>query len=401
MNTVAATVYAKQGDWDNDNLWFDDDESGLIKEIRGAKARGLHVVLILRVALDHAFPRNRFLWHGLILPKNNELVDSWFAKYESFVTKWARVAEAEGVDVFGIGSEMNALTSTASVDALPNLEDYYLNVVTQELRKTEIRSHQRRISSRHLYASGGIAFDDLDAYLDAQTKELQEWARTVAGGNKGKAVEHINRRRSRLESHWRKLIHQVRNVYTGDVTYAANFDQYKDVTFWDALDFIGVNAYFPLRESYASAATAHLDEELTSGWKRVLDELQTFRETRHLQAKSFLFTEIGYTYRKNTTLAPWARSGFTLLESTEPHRLIIWDDEPLDFRERAAALRALYEANREFLRTLGVADKELIAGLLYWKLSTQPAHLDIEPFVHIIGSPSDDPLIRVWSRFAE
>lgn len=401
MNTVAVTVYAKQGDWDSDNLWFDDDESGLIKEIRGAKARGLNVVLILRIALDHAFPRNRFLWHGLILPKNDELLDSWFTKYESFVTKWAKVAEAEDVDVFGIGSEMNMLASTASVEDLPNLEDYYLNVVTQELRKTEVLSHEANISSRHLYASGGIPFDDLDTYLDAQTKELQEWARTVAGGSKRTAVEHINRRRSRLETHWRDLIRHVRNIYQGDVTYAANFDQYQDVTFWDALDFMGVNAYFPLRQPGASTEPNHLDEELTAGWEKVLDELQTFRSTKDLHEQSFLFTEIGYTYRKNTTLAPWAQSGFTLLESTEPHRFIIWDDEPVDFTERAAALRALYEANREIQRELGKGERALIAGLLYWKLSTQPSHHDIEPFVHILGSPLDDPLSEVWSRFTE
>jgi hypothetical protein len=401
MNTVAVTVYAKQGDWDSDNLWFDDDESGLIKEIRGAKARGLHVVLILRVALDHAFLRNRFIWHGLILPKDDELLDSWFVKYGSFVTKWARVAEAEGVDVFGIGSEMNAITSTASVDSLPNLEDYYLNVVTQELRKTEILSHQGRISSRHLYASGGIPFEDLDAYLEAQTKELQEWARTVAGGSKTAAVEHINRRRSLLESHWRELIGQVRRIYTGDVTYAANFDQYQDVTFWDALDVIGVNAYFPLRRPDASTEPAHLEKELTAGWRNVLRELQSFRATNDLRDRPFLFTEIGYTYRKNTTLAPWARSGFTLIESTKPHRLIIWDDEPVDFTERAAALRALYEANQEIAKELGKKESELIAGLLYWKLSTQPSHIDIEPFVHIIGSSTDDPLSQVWSHFVE
>jgi hypothetical protein len=193
----------------------------------------------------------------------------------------------------------------------------------------------------------------------------------------------------------------VRSIYSGDITYAANFDQYQDVTFWDALDFIGVNAYFPLREPDTSLEPAHLDEELTAGWKKVIDELQEFRETQHLQTTSFLFTEIGYTYRKNTTLAPWARSGFTLLESTKPHRLIVWDGEPLDFKERAAAVRALYKTNQKFARTLASRDKELIAGLLYWKLSTQPAHLDIEPFVHIIGSPTEDPLSQVWSQFAK
>ena len=402
MNTVAVTVYSKQGDWDSDNLWYDDDESGLIKEIRGAKARGLRVVLILRVALDHAFPRNRFLWHGLIMPKSDGLLDSWFAKYRSFVAKWAKVAEAEDVDVLGIGSEMNGLTSTASVDAVPDLENYYLDVVKQELRKSEISSHKGDISSRHLYASGGIAFEDLDAYLDAQASELRQWARAMTSQSHGQTVNHINRRRSRLESHWREIIDQVRNIYGGDVTYAANFDQYQDVSFWDALDFIGVNAYFPLREPVRSTEATHLDEELTTGWKRVLGELQAFRVANHLQEKSFLFTEIGYTYRKNTTLAPWARSGFTLLESEEPHHLIIWDNEPLDFTERAAAIRALYEANQDMENALGSKERELLAGLLYWKLSTQPSHLDIEPFVHILGAtPSEDPLSQEWSRFIE
>jgi hypothetical protein len=402
MNTVAVTVYARQGDWDSDNLWYDADENGLIQEIRGAKSRGLRVVLILRVALDHAFPRNRFLWHGRIMPRNDPLLDSWFAKYRSFVTKWAKVAEAEEIDVLGIGSEMSSLASTASVDALPDLENYYLDVVKQELRKSEISSHEGDISSRHLHASGGIAFKDLDAYLDAQASELQEWARAMTGQGVGQTVDHINRRRSRLESHWRAIIDEVRNIYGGDVTYAANFDQYQDVTFWDALDFIGVNAYFPLREPVRSTEPTGLNEELATGWKRVLGELRSFRVTHQLQDRPFLFTEIGYTYRKNTTLAPWARSGFTLLESEELDRLIIWDDEPLDFTERAGAIRALYEANQEMEKKLGRKERELLAGLLYWKLSTQPSHLDIEPFVHILGtSPSEDPLSQEWSRFIE
>ena len=54
MNTVAVTVYARQGDWDSANLWFDDEAPWVINEIRVAKAHGLKVVLVLRVALDLA-----------------------------------------------------------------------------------------------------------------------------------------------------------------------------------------------------------------------------------------------------------------------------------------------------------------------------------------------------------
>ena len=72
FNTVSVTDYAHHGDWDSYNLWFDGDNAGEVREIRAAKAHGFRVVLILRVALDHAFPRNEFLWHGMIQPKSEE-----------------------------------------------------------------------------------------------------------------------------------------------------------------------------------------------------------------------------------------------------------------------------------------------------------------------------------------
>jgi hypothetical protein len=53
----------------------------------------------------------------------------------------------------------------------------------------------------------------------------------------------------------------------------------------------------------------------------------------------------------------------------------------------------LYQANLD----LG---GDLLAGILYWKLSTEPAHLEVEPFVLIIGDRADDdPLLREMQRF--
>ena len=52
------------------------------------------------------------------------------------------------------------------------------------------------------------------------------------------------------EKEWRNLIQKIRSVYHGQLTYAANFtEEYKQVQFWDALDFIGVQAYFPLSKN--------------------------------------------------------------------------------------------------------------------------------------------------------
>ena len=78
MNTVAVTVYAKQGDWDSTNLWWEEEEPWVIAEARAARRRGLDVALVLRVALDHAFERNKFFWHGMIMPDSDDALNEWF-----------------------------------------------------------------------------------------------------------------------------------------------------------------------------------------------------------------------------------------------------------------------------------------------------------------------------------
>ena len=41
------------------------------------------------------------------------------------------------------------------------------------------------------------------------------------------------------EEAWRKLIKKLRGIYSGQLTYAANWgDEFENLTFWDELDFI-------------------------------------------------------------------------------------------------------------------------------------------------------------------
>ena len=230
MNTVSVTAYAKQGDWDTDNLWWDDHRDGVVDEIRAAESQGLHTVLILRVALDSAFERNRFLWHGMIQPKTDAQLDEWFDRYGRFVEEWARIAQDEGVDVLMIASEMNSLTSTVHVDQVPNLEAYYLSDEQQAARKEAYLEHGDGVDTRHLWTRGGKTYDSLAAYLDDRIAIEQGWARQVTGGaDSGKPtaspdgaagaatagavdpVAFVNARRAALERHWGQLIDRVRN----------------------------------------------------------------------------------------------------------------------------------------------------------------------------------------------
>ena len=159
MNTVSVTVYARQGKWDTDEISFDSpqENAGIISEIRAAKAEDLSVVLILRIALDHAVERNAFLWHGSIMPSSDQELESWFEKYGTFVLEWAAIAEAEGIDVLGIGSELNQLTSTKPISQLPQLEDYYLNEQVQEQRIQDLLRNQEQISAEQLKSWGDRA----------------------------------------------------------------------------------------------------------------------------------------------------------------------------------------------------------------------------------------------------
>ena len=401
MNTVSVTDYAKQGDWDTDHLWWDEDNPGMLAEVQAAKRRRMHVVMILRVALDHAFERNRFLWHGMIMPSSDQQLDSWFEQYTRFVLRWARIAEHEGVDVLMIGSEMNALASTLPLEELPPLEEYFLNPEKQTQRKEQLLGQQQLIEQRHLYLPERDNYDDLETYIDDRVQIEAEWAAKVTAGGDGPSLEELNRRRRLLQSHWLEFIRQVRQVYSGRLGYAANFDQYQLVGFWPQLDVLGINAYFKVRERLLPPGDHEaLYRHLEAGWSTVLDDIATFRSSQGLDDMRVIFSEMGYTFRANSTLQPWADTGFALIENglkgdpDHQERLIVWRDEPEDFEERALAVRALYNAHRR------LADP-FLQGILYWKLSTVRSHHDIESFVLLIDETSQDPLISELQRFTK
>ncbi len=103
----------------------------------------------------------------------------------------------------------------------------------------------------------------------------------------------------KFEDHWRKIIHAVREVYHGKLTYGANWGEYTDVKFWDSLDYIGVLAYFPLTKAVDPSTT-----EISAAWEKRCAELEKF--SRRNGGKQFLFTEIGYNENARAAAEPWA-----------------------------------------------------------------------------------------------
>ncbi len=117
------------------------------------------------------------------------------------------------------------------------------------------------------------------------------------------------------EAEWRRILAEVRRVYSGRITYAANWDRLDAVPFWDALDLIGVQAYFPL--SHAPQPDA---ADLHRGWDRTLAEL---RRSAAAHRKPVLFAEIGYNASPDAAREPWSYRSRDTAQSRALQRLLV------------------------------------------------------------------------------
>ena len=104
------------------------------------------------------------------------------------------------------------------------------------------------------------------------------------------------------EAQWRRLIRDVRRVYSGHVTYSGNWHKdYDLVPFWDALDVIGVDAYFPLSHNPDAS-----QQDLVEGGRRAVETLRRFAVSHD---RPMLFTETGFAARRGTWVRPHEEGG--------------------------------------------------------------------------------------------
>jgi hypothetical protein len=145
---------------------------------------------------------------------------------------------------------------------------------------------------------------------DIDFDEPEEWARfwsgyaswieqlaAVSGEADGFVVGTELDRTLEHDTAWRDLIARVRAHTSAPLTYAANWTDYRRVPFWDALDAIGIQAYFPLVDEPTTA-----EDALMAGWSRRMGEL---REFARKQRRPVLFTELGYSRSPMAPVTPW------------------------------------------------------------------------------------------------
>jgi hypothetical protein len=163
---------------------------------------------------------------------------------------------------------------------------------------------------------------------------------------------------------WRKMITRLRTVYNGKMTYAANWgDEFEQLSFWDALDFVGVNCYYPI-----SKKDKPKQKELNDGFAEVVDKVERVAEKAQ---KPVLFTEIGF--RSCTT--PWAN----------PHAEA--DGRAIDDAAQAACYQAMIA---------GLAGKSWCQGIYLWKWPAYMADAQFDPTGFTpLGKPAEQ-LVRDW-----
>ena len=139
---------------------------------------------------------------------------------------------------------------------------------------------------------------------------------------------------------WRKLIQEVRSVYSGEITYAANwYHEFEKITFWDDLDYIGIQAYFPLvKNKYPSV------KQISKGWDKHIPDIKSIYKKYN---RKVLFTEMGYKSTADSAIKPWEWIDYSAKE-----------DKPASTETQANC----YEA---FFKT--VWEKKWLAGVHIWQ----------------------------------
>lgn len=184
---------------------------------------------------------------------------------------------------------------------------------------------------------GSIAMkseQDWAAFFESYTAFVVDQAKIAQNlGVDGLCVGVEMKGTSAREADWRKLIAAVRDVYDGPITYSANSDEWQNLTWWDAVDVIGITAYFPLsQDDYAG------DAEIRAGWQKVYAELDAFQKKSGM---AVVFTELGYSRSVDAAREPWRHD----------------EREPDDAFQARLYRIALEEAQK----------REYVAGVFVWK----------------------------------
>jgi hypothetical protein len=153
---------------------------------------------------------------------------------------------------------------------------------------------------------GGINLNPLDPdqWFESYTSNLLHFAQLSEqyGVSALAVATELPIMTAKYPDRWSKLISQVREEYSGIVTYASLIIEFFKIPFWQELDWIGIDAYFPLNST--SDVTPSLNE-MTDRATFFYGRVQARLHGMNLANKTVIFTESGVPSYTGSIATPW------------------------------------------------------------------------------------------------
>jgi hypothetical protein len=162
---------------------------------------------------------------------------------------------------------------------------------------------------------------------------------------------------------WRKMIQKTRGLFNGKITYAANWgSEFENIEFWDEVDFIGLNCYYPLSKNDNPS-----EKEMKAKFEVIKTKIKT---VYHTFKKPIVFTEIGF----RSIHMPWKN----------PHAE---GDDSFNEEHQKRCYEIVFE---------GIENEPWCQGILWWKF---PSFLEYRGRENSAFTPNNkmaEETIRKW-----
>src|ERR1051326_8554976 len=150
-------------------------------------------------------------------------------------------------------------------------------------------------------------------WVRSYTAIILKYARIAAETNAEMlciGTEFVVGTQSGYSAQWRTVIDSIRHHYTGKLTYAANWSgasdfgisnpEFEQVEFWNSLDYIGIDSYYPLTDARTDAIPS-FNSSITRMAAHDL-EIASIANRFHM---SVIITETGIQSVKGSLASPW------------------------------------------------------------------------------------------------
>ncbi|GGG26454.1 hypothetical protein GCM10011344_28980 [Dokdonia pacifica] len=162
---------------------------------------------------------------------------------------------------------------------------------------------------------------------------------------------------------WKEMFQKTRSLYQGNLTYAANWgEEFETIDFWNELDFIGLNSYYPLSKNDTPT-----DEELKANFETIKTKIEKVYQT---YKKPIVFTEIGF----RSIEMPWKN----------PHAD---GDTPFNDEHQRRCYEVIFE---------GIQNEPWCKGILWWKFPSYLEYRGIENTAFTPNNKTTEATVRKW-----